>query len=167
MTKWKQQANNVFFPTEDQTYVSVSGSDIDGLSGQSAISDNSPSRLCAHKTHQSQVHEMFVSHMSGTLIPPHKRKFGSESYLIIVGQMVMVFYDDCGNVRQVIDLSSKGGSSMCYVRMEEPVYRGIHIVVDTTFLEIKQGPFDAEVVTWANWASELALKEQLLRDSKG
>ena len=167
MTKWKQRAKNVFFPTDDQTYVSVSGSDIDGLSGQSAISDNSPSRLCTHKTHQSQVHEMFVSHMSGTLIPPHKRKYGSESYLIMVGQMVMVFYDDCGNVRQVIDLSSKGGSSMCYVRMEEPVYRGIHIVVDTTFLEVKQGPFDADVVTWANWASELALKEQLLRDSKG
>ena len=81
--------------------------------------------------------------------------------------MVMVFYDDYGNVRQVVDLSSKGGSSICYVRMEEPVYRGIHIVVDTTFLEVKQGPFDADVVTWADWASEVVLKEQLLRDSKG
>lgn len=165
MTNWIRYSENVLFPEITEKYVTVLGEDIEKL-GQDIETDHGKTyRVCAHRSHDSQIHEMFVSHSAGTVIPPHKRSEGSESYLMIRGEMLIIFYDDNGVIDHFIKLDSKGHDSVRYVRLEEPLFRGIHIVVDSIFLEVKLGPFENESVVWANWGTETDLLNRVRDDS--
>ena len=165
MGNWKQKSGEVFYPERTEELVLLSTDSCDNLRAAGKTYGTGKARYCCHVNEQSQLHEMFIYHESGTVIAPHKVSSGSESYLMLEGCLDLVFYSDEGELKQVIRLSPFGGSENFFVRIPNPVFRGIVVVKDTLFIEVKEGPFGLDRVIWASWDEAKRLQSQVLDDS--
>ena len=107
-------------------------------------------RLCAHLTPDNHLHEMIIVHSKGNYIPPHKHLNKIESFHLIEGQLAVVIFNDCGEVKQIIHLDSKKDF---YYRLQESMF---HTVVPLSeyvvFHEVTNGPFFLEEKREAKWA---------------
>ena len=128
MDNWKLKTGQVFYPERSEELVLLSKHAIKKLQSVGKNDGSGKARYCCHVNEQSQLHEMFIYHESGTVITPHKVSSGPESYLILEGCLDLVFYSDEGEFRQVTRLSAFGGDENFFVRIPDPVFRGI--VVD-------------------------------------
>ena len=165
MDNWKQKTPQVFYPEQAEELVLLSTDAFDDLRATGKTYGTGKARYCCHVNEQSQLHEMFIYHESGTVIAPHKVSSGSESYLILEGCIDLVFYSDEGELQQVIRLSPFGGDDNFFVRMPQPVFRGIVVVKDALFVEVREGPFGPARVIWASWDKPKRLRSQVLDDS--
>ena len=165
MGNWKQKSGEVFYPERTEELVLLSMDSCDNLRAAGKAFGTGKARYCCHVNEQSQLHEMFIYHESGTVIAPHKVSSGSESYLILKGCLDLVFYSDEGELQQVIRLSAFGDGENFFVRIPNPVFRGIVVVKDALFVEVKEGPFAPDRVIWASWEKAKKLQSQVLEDS--
>ena len=165
MGNWKQKSGEVFYPERTEELVLLSTDSCDNLRAAGKTYGTGKARYCCHANEQSQLHEMFIYHESGTVITPHKVSSGPESYLILEGCLDLVFYSDEGEFRQVTRLGAFGGDENFFVRIPDPVFRGIVVVKDAIFVEVREGPFDLDRVIWASWDTQKRLKSRVLDDS--
>jgi len=165
MDNWKKKTGEVYYPERTEDLVLLSTDAFDDLRETGKTYGAGKARYCCHVNEQSQLHEMFIYHESGTVIAPHKVSSGSESYLILEGCLDLVFYSDEGELKQVIRLSAFGGGENFFVRIPNPVFRGIVVVKDTLFVEVREGPFGPDRVIWASWDKPKRLRRQVLDDS--
>ena len=162
--KWFKENSEVWYP-EKEGVLSIAKSDIEEIAKIASRNERERARYCTHTSINDAVHEMFIYHESGTVIAPHKVSSGSESYLILEGCLDLIFYSDEGELKQVIRLSAFGGGENFFVRIPNPVFRGIVVVKDTLFVEVKEGPFGPNRVIWASWDKAKRLQSQVLDDS--
>ena len=165
MGNWKKKTEEVFYPERTDELVLLSTAAFDNLRETGKTYGTGKARYCCHVDEQSQLHEMFIYHESGTVIAPHKVSSGSESYLILQGCIDLVFYSEEGELKQVIRLSPFGGDDNFFIRMPKPVFRGIVVVEDTLFVEVREGPFDPSRMIWASWDKPKRLQSQVQGDS--
>ena len=165
MDNWKKKTGEVFYPERTEDLVLLSTNTFDNLRAAGTIHGTGKARYCCHVNEQSQLHEMFIYHESGTVIAPHKVSSGPESYLILEGCLDLVFYSEEGELKQVTRLSAFGGEKDFFVRIPNPIFRGIVVVKDTIFVEVREGPFGPNRVIWASWDKPERLKSRVLDDS--
>lgn len=158
MTKWRKESDSVWFPDHDQNVVSVS---IKELEQNLCLRSSIARRVCTHQSTESSIQEMFVTHVEGTVVLPHKRMHGSESYCMLSGNLAIVIFDDSGTFIETVYLGELELKSKIYLRMEKPMFRGIKCFSDCSFLEVKQGPFIATDVVWAEWGNADTLKQKV------
>ena len=101
----KYQAINdeVLYTTENIT--KINSADIDQLKVLSKTNPRKRIRICTHPNIEDNMHEMIIVHASGAYVITHKHIGKSESFHMIEGLLLVVIFDERGNIiEQIIGL---------------------------------------------------------------
>jgi cupin fold WbuC family metalloprotein len=111
------------------------------------------SRICAHKSTQERLHEMFVIYSKETYVRPNKHFGKDESVFVLKGRADFLFFDDAGNITQVVRMGAPGSGLAYYCRVPTGIFHTILIHSDDVVLfEATPGPFDPSDTLYADWA---------------
>lgn len=127
--------------------------DVEDLKSRAIHNSRRRIRLCTHPDVGDSLHEMIIVHARGAYVRPHLHRKKSESFHLIEGRLQVVFFDDDGGVKEVLDMAPIGSGKTFYHRLSDPWF---HTVIPTSemvvFHEITNGPFRREDTTFAPWS---------------
>lgn len=110
-------------------------------------------RVCTHPSGGDPLHEMVIAHSSESYVPPHKHPGKSESGHVLEGEVDVVFFDDDGEVVEVLQLAPYGAGKPFYYRVNEPLYHTMLVRTPVAVVhEVTNGPFDPADTVFAPWA---------------
>lgn len=113
------------------------------------------SRLCTHPDVTDKIHEMLIIHDKECYVRPHKHPGKSESMHIIQGKVDIVFFEEDGKIKEVVEMGDFGTGLCFYLRTDTPVYHTLLIRSDMLiFHETTNGPFNREQTVFAPWSPE-------------
>ena len=149
----KEMNEEVFYMEE--RIPMIGPSEIDFLKQKVRENVRKRARLCAHRSVEDSVHEMFVALTKESYVRPHKHLQKSESFHIIQGAMELVLFDDEGRITEAIPLADSASGGRFYHRMSEPTFHTVRILSDfLLFHETTNGPFQKSDTLFAPWAPE-------------
>ena len=152
MLPFKQISEEILYSSSAIT--KVRGSDIEFLKRKSLKNIKKRVRLCSHPGIDDALHEMIIVHHKGNYIPPHKHPGKSESFHIVEGCLMVVVFDDNGDIHDVIEMSErKVMEGLFYYRLSKSLF---HTVIPCSsivvFHETTNGPFRRQDMIFAKWA---------------
>jgi cupin fold WbuC family metalloprotein len=119
----------------------ISKSDIEFLREISGKSQEGKARVLLHQDPQAGLHEMLIIHTFGRYIQPHINDQSAKSFLVLLGEMIVVLYDSSGSIQTCHRLSGLKDDSPFYLRLEEPIFHTLVPVTNTVaFIETITGP---------------------------
>ena len=117
-------------------------------------------RVCLHRSTADPLHQMIIAHHRDTYTRPHRHRNKAESFNMIEGRLMVVFFDDAGTVTRHLTLGTPGSAEPSIYRLSPGTW---HTVLPLTeyvvFHEITSGPFvqgESEVASWAPDESDAA-----------
>ena len=132
---------------------------IEGLKEKAKINDSGKYRLCLHHNPQDNLHEMFIVRGKGDYGRPEKHLYTTESHTIIEGRLLIIIFDNEGDIKEVFELSKNKYHSY---RMDANVYHmSIPLTEQVVYYETKLGPFPNEGNIFPLWAPEGNKREQV------
>lgn len=110
-------------------------------------------RLCIHQDDDAALHEMFVVYTGLTYVRPNLHLGKDESLHILEGEADFIFFDEAGNVLDVVHLGTQNSGKNFFVRVPQGVFHTIIMRSDYLVIhEATPGPFRREETLWAPWA---------------
>lgn len=135
--------------------VFIGDEEIAFLKERAGVSDRQRARICAHKTPDDPLHEMFIALTSRSYVRPHRHRAKSESFHVVEGQVDVVLLDDAGDISGVIELGAAGTGRSRYYRLDESRFHTLLIRSDHLVLhEVTNGPFDRRLTEFAPFAPD-------------
>ncbi|MEK0192464.1 WbuC family cupin fold metalloprotein [Microcoleus anatoxicus] len=111
------------------------------------------SRICLHQDHSDQVQEMVIAFCKDSYIRPHRHLKKSESFHVIEGSLIVVFFDDNGEITRRVEMSSQGSRQTFIYRLSSSLWHTVVPRSEFVILhETTTGPFikgDTEFPSWA------------------
>ena len=139
----------------DAPVVNLGLPDIERLKTLMPASARRRTRLCAHDNQENRLHEMFVVYTPSTFVKPNKHMGKAESLHILEGAADFLFFDEVGNVTEVVPLGDYASNRQFYCRIPPGVYHSIVIHTDPIVIhETTPGPFDRTDTIFAPWAPD-------------
>lgn len=112
-------------------------------------------RICAHKSTEDALHEMIMVFEKGSYIRPSKHIGKEESIHILEGTGNFVFFDEKGEITQVVPLGDATTGRQRYVRTPVETYHTLLITSEYLVVqETTQGPFSRDDTICAEWGPE-------------
>ncbi|KKL22706.1 hypothetical protein LCGC14_2432770, partial [marine sediment metagenome] len=115
---------------------------IEGLKAKALALPGSGARLCLHRDQTDAVQEMIIVHRKGAYVRPHRHDGQTESFHVLEGRMLVVIFDDEGNVTDRQHVAPSGGDERARADIvDEPGEAGVGEVEDADlrqFLETHQ-----------------------------
>jgi cupin fold WbuC family metalloprotein len=154
MMRMKPQNPEVFVADDD--IVAIGQNEIGFLEDNVKHSPRKRTRLCAHKDSEETLHEMLVVYTGATFIRPNKHPGKDESLHILKGAADFVFFDDDGNVTEIVPLGDQESGKSFYVRVPADTYHSMVMRSDKLVIhECINGPFRKEGTTvFAEWGPQ-------------
>ena len=147
-TKFNEE---VLFTADD--VVKVDANDIEELKQKARLNPRRRIRLCVHKDLDDSIHEMVIVHEKSCYIRPHKHINKTESFHIIEGSVVIILFDEDGQINKIIPMGDYASGRKFFYRLPPSHYHTLMIQSDVlVFHEITNGPFRPEDTVWASWA---------------
>jgi cupin fold WbuC family metalloprotein len=88
-------------------------------------------------------------------VRPHKHLGKPESFHVIEGIVDVIIFDECGDIREVIQMGNYGSDRVFYYRISTPIYHTLLIRSDIlVFHETTTGPFNRVDTVFAPWSPE-------------
>jgi len=151
----RMKANSKEVCVADEPIVSVGRPELEFLKGRVRDSERKRIRLCAHKDIQDKLHEMFVVYLGETYVRPNKHLQKDESLHILEGAADFIFFDEVGNITDVIPLGDYASGRRFYCRVPESAYHTLIMRSDVLVIhEATPGPFRKSDTIFAPWAPE-------------
>ncbi len=151
--KYRKISDEVLYPNEE--IVRVDAAVIETLKKLADANPRERVRLCAHHSENDLVHEMIIVHKAGIYVRPHKHLGKSESFHVIEGEADVVFFDEGGNIVDVVKMGASCAGRHFYYRLDEPLYHTLVIRSEHfVFHEVTRGPFDRSESVFPSWAPE-------------
>jgi len=148
-----KESDEVLYPREE--VVVVESADLTQLKRLALQNPRQRIRLCAHRSPDDRLHDMFIVHTSDCYVRPHKHLGKAESMAILEGEVDVVLFHDDGTIRQVIRMGDLNSGKLFYYRLSEPIYHTLLIRSQfLVFHEITEGPFLREKTVFPDWAPE-------------
>jgi cupin fold WbuC family metalloprotein len=151
MIQMKKNSPEVY--VADQPIVAIGREEIDFLQSNVQSTERKRTRLCAHQSPEEGLHEMFVVYTSSTYMRPNKHP-KDESLHILKGYADFVFFDQQGNVTEVLQLGEPSSGRPFYCRVPQDTYHTV--LMRSELLVIHEGltgPFRRDSTTvFAPWA---------------
>ena len=125
------------------------------LKAAAAQSPRGRYRLCLHRSTEHLVNEMVIICGSGTYIRPHRHPQGrDESYYIIEGNMVVLIFDDSGQVVRQVEMGEyQSGFTVLYRLCSNLWHLPVILSEWVVYHEVLTGPFNKiETVEYAPWS---------------
>jgi len=152
MIQVKRLNPEVYFA--DQPIVAIGREEIDFLQSKVQSTERKRTRLCAHRSPEESLHEMFVVYTDCTYMRPNKHP-KDESLHILEGHADFVFFDQDGNVTDLVQLDGDRSSGKpFYCRVPQDTYHTVLIRSERLVIhEGLTGPFRRDSTTiFAPWA---------------
>lgn len=151
MIKVRREGAEVLYPDED--VILVSTGDIVELKRLSVLNPRGRIRLCAHRTPNDKLQEMFIVHRRGCYVRPHKHLRKVEAMAVIEGEADVVLFHEDGSIRDAFPVGGCGSGKVFYQRLDQPTYHTLLIRSEFfVFHEITEGPFIRENTIFPDWA---------------
>jgi cupin fold WbuC family metalloprotein len=153
MIQMKRINAEVYFA--DQPIVAVGPEEVGFLQNNVRATSRQRTRLCTHQGPEDRLHEMFVVYTNSTYMRPNKHP-KEESLHIFDGYADFVFFDQVGNVTDVVQLGALSSGRPFYCRIPRDIYHTVLIRSERlTIHEGLNGPFRKDSTTvFAPWAPE-------------
>ncbi len=149
----RMQASSKEVYVADESIVSVGRPEMELLKERVRDNERKRIRLCAHKDIEDKLHEMFVVYVGETYVRPNNHLNKDESLHILEGSADFVFFDEVGNITDVIPLGGYASGRRFYCRVPESAYHTLLIRSDFfIFHETTRGPFRRSATVFAPWA---------------
>jgi len=149
----KEISKEVFYANEP--LVNISRHEIEFLKDRVADTKNKRIRLCAHMSTDDNLHEMFIVLSKETYIRPAKHLNKSESLHVIEGRADAVFFDEKGDIIDLIALGDYLTKRRFYYRISKLVYHILIVKSDFfVFHEVTKGPFEKSDTVFPSWAPD-------------
>lgn len=117
-------------------------------------------RFCLHQNSESTLHEMIIVTTKDDIKYPDKHMHTTESNIILSGKLLVIFFEENGEIQNVFTLDSEG---IFYYRCERNQY---HMTIPLTdvavYVEIKEGPFDDKSNVFPKWAPQRNDKKNMI-----
>lgn len=154
------ESSEVYYPANPDVVV-VDSNMVEKLIALAAEEPRQRCRLCLHAGVDNTLHEMVIVHKKSAYVRPHRHLGKSESFHVIQGEMLVVLFNDDGEVREAIHLGEPGrNESFCY-RLGAELYHSVIPLTDwVVFHEVTNGPFRREDMVMAEWAPSESDNEQ-------
>jgi cupin fold WbuC family metalloprotein len=151
MIKMKRLNPEVYFA--DQPIVAIGSEEIEFLQSQVESTERKRTRLCAHRSPEESLHEMFVVYTGSTYMRPNKHP-KEESLHILKGYADFVFFDQQGDVTDVLQLGEPSSGRPFYCRVPRDTYHTVIMRSESLVIhEGLSGPFRPDNTTvFAPWA---------------
>ena len=135
--------------------IRILGEEISDLKRRASANPRKRVRLCAHRGHADEVHEMFIAVARGCYLRPHRHLGKSESFHVIEGEADVVLFEEDGQVLDVIALGSYSSGKAVYYRISDPSFHAL-LIRSEFFLyhETTGGPFDPQRTQFPAWAPD-------------
>jgi cupin fold WbuC family metalloprotein len=147
----RKESAEVLYPEED--VVIVTKADLDELKQLALQNPRRRVRLCAHRSPQDHLHEMFIVHTSDCYVRPHKHIGKAESMTVLEGEVDVVLFNEDSSIKQIVQMGTPGSGKIFYQRLSDPIYHTL--IIRTPFLvfhEGTEGPFLRENTIFPKWA---------------
>lgn len=119
-------------------------------------------RVCLHNNHEDQVQEMVIAFCRDSYIPPHRHLNKSESFHMIHGEIMVVLFDDDGNVVQLIQMGEITSGKTTIFRLNSCQWHMIIPLSNVVVLhEVTTGPFIPDSNLFPLWMPALDDKKQI------
>ena len=146
-------ATPTFF--NDQDILEVNLSLIKKLKEAASNDLSKRARFNLHKSHQDKVHEMIVVLHKDTYVRPHQHSNKTESFHLIEGSLVVIFFDDDGKIINQIKMSEPENKYPFIYRLSRDFW---HMVIPLSefvvFHETTNGPFIKGETKFPDWAPD-------------
>ena len=167
----KKHSEEVFYA--DSSIVQVDTKLIEELGVVARVSPRRRARLCAHKSPADRLHEMLIVLDQDTYIHPHKHANKPESFHVIEGTAIIIFFEDSGVLADVFEVGDYASRKTFYFRNDDARFHTQIITSDRlVFHETTTGPFRREDTIFAPWAppesdadGARAFRARLLREA--
>lgn len=112
-------------------------------------------RLCMHLSPDDLLHEMLIALCKQSYIRPHKHQNKAESLHIIDGEVDLVFFNDEGEITEILSMGDYRSGKLFFCRISEPWYHTFLLRTEMLiFHETTTGPFIRPQTVFAPWAPE-------------
>jgi cupin fold WbuC family metalloprotein len=153
MTRIKRVNDEVFIAQDP--IVQVDQAQMAALKTQAARNPRHRARLCAHKDNEDRLHEMLIVLASTAYIRPHKHLNKTESFHVVEGTAIVIFFDESGRIEQVMHVGDAASGRPFYFRNDDPRFHTQIITSDfLAFHETTNGPFNRADTIFAPWSPE-------------
>lgn len=144
----------------------VGPSDIEQLVSSARSAPLGRARLCLHHGVEDPLHEMIIAFVADSYIPPHRHLGRTESFHLLQGTVVVVLFNDAGEITQRIRLSAESVQEPRVYRLQKTVWHTVVVLSQTAVLhEVTSGPFNptsTETAPWAPRPDDPAAKRALI-----
>ena len=154
----------VLYP--NQPIYAVSRNILDDLKKRALDAPLKRARLCLHHSPNDAIQEMVIAFHQSTYIRPHRHHLKTESFHMIEGDVLVVFFDDEGKVTQKLHLSTEKPHPFLYRLSTTRWHTVVCLTEYALFHEVTMGPFSpAEFPSWEpkNQPQSIALFKESLK----
>lgn len=119
--------------------------------------------LCLHNDERANMHEMINVYAKGEYIRPHCHPKKTETKIVFEGKMLVVLFDQNGDIRDEIVLSDDK-KDYFMIRIEKGIIHCNIPLSDVIFYEAITGPYMGnDDSVFPAWAPETDNKEEILK----
>lgn len=114
------------------------------------------SRICYHKSAHSPLHMMLICLPKNKKYPAHRHTDSDETITVLNGKLIITLFDSSGNSEKEIELEpiTNNQESNMSILIEKGKWHSVQSGnLDTSFLEVKMGPFDKNKMELLNTSS--------------
>ena len=112
---------------------------LDTVLAQAAESPRLRMNYYFHESLDSKAQRLLNALLPGTVLPVHRHRFTSETYVLLQGKMKVTFYDDNGEKIEEYLLDVTTGDYG--LQIPRGVWHGIEVIEPTVIFEVKDGPY--------------------------
>lgn len=139
----------------DQEIITVNSGLIDQIKKAALKDPLGRARLCLHRRNEDAVQEMIIVMRKGTYVRPHRHVAKTESFHLIEGKLLLVFFSDTGKVIRQMIMSRNNKRIPFIYRLSSDIYHTVIPISDLIILhETTTGPFSKTNSEFAPWSPE-------------
>lgn len=92
-----------------------------------------------HDSLEAKAQRLINVLLPGTAIPIHRHPHTAETYIILRGKLIVIFYDDKGNEVEKFTLDPTVGNYG--VQIPAGQWHGLEVIEPSSIFEVKDGPY--------------------------
>jgi len=112
---------------------------LDGLEAKAVQSPRLRMNLNLHDSLEAPAQRLLNALEPGTAIPIHRHRHTSETYVLLRGRMLVVFYDSMGGTIERFLLDPNAGKYGIHIPAGQ--WHAVEVIEPSVILEVKDGPY--------------------------
>lgn len=152
-SKVRPRGDKKYFYVNEEKVLKIDASYIAILKDKARTNGFNRCTMCLHDDTNAKVHEMINVMSRYEYIRPHSHPFKTETKIMIEGELLMVIFDQSGEIIDRYILRSDRKDGIFTTRIDKGVYHTNIPLTDTVFHEVITGPYvgknDSVFPEWA------------------